>query len=74
MTVTAEAVARIARLARLELDRDELRRMTLELNQIITFVRRLEEIDAGGEGGTGALPDRITPLRPDEPADFPNSR
>ena len=58
-------VERIAELARLELSRDELERMTSELEAILAYVESLAALDTDGVEPTyHAIPMR-TPLRDD---------
>jgi aspartyl-tRNA(Asn)/glutamyl-tRNA(Gln) amidotransferase subunit C len=60
-TLTREAAAHVARLARLELDDDELERMTTELGKILSYVRQLDEVDTEGVEPT------VSPLVPHAP-------
>ena len=48
MSVTREQVAKIASLARIRMSEDELERMVPELNNILTWVDQLEEVDVSG--------------------------
>ena len=47
-TLDREQVAKIARLARLELTPAELDEMTPQLDAIVEFVRRLDSVDTAG--------------------------
>ncbi len=48
MSVDREQVAKIASLARIRMSEDELERMVPELNNILTWVDQLEEVDVSG--------------------------
>lgn len=48
MSVDKETVRRIAKLARLALDEDRVEPMMNELNQILSWVQQLEEVDVAG--------------------------
>ena len=76
MSVSREEVLRIARLARLRLDDDELARMTDDLNSILEHVDALAGLEDGDVAddtrwaerpstrpaeGTGADPERVDP-------------
>lgn len=45
MQVTAEVVAQIAELARLDLDQEQQERLASDLAQIISYVEMLDELD-----------------------------
>jgi len=45
MKITTEEVKHVADLARLNLDEQELRKMTTQLDTILTYVEKLEELD-----------------------------
>ncbi|HWU25092.1 MAG TPA: Asp-tRNA(Asn)/Glu-tRNA(Gln) amidotransferase subunit GatC [Rhizomicrobium sp.] len=48
MSVDKDTVRRIARLARLALEEERVEPMANELNQILDWVRQLEELDVAG--------------------------
>lgn len=48
MSLDTAAVAKIARLARLKMDPEALAPMAAELNQILSFVEQLDEVDTAG--------------------------
>lgn len=62
MSISAEDVRHIARLARLELTEEEVARFQLELSQILDYVAQLETLEAG-TAAEPAAPDQ--PLRED---------
>ena len=60
MSVTREAVAKIASLARIRMDEDELDRMVPELNGILAWVEQLGEVDVTGvEPMTAVIPQKL---------------
>ncbi|HEU4539319.1 MAG TPA: Asp-tRNA(Asn)/Glu-tRNA(Gln) amidotransferase subunit GatC [Polyangiaceae bacterium] len=63
--MTREAVAHVARLARLGLDDEELGLMTAELGKILAHVRQLEAVDTEGVEPTTSLYLPGAPLRDD---------
>lgn len=66
--LTAAEVAEIALLARLRLDREEIERMTLELDAILGYIDTVMKLDVGGaEPMTHAVPFDC-PTREDETA------
>jgi len=65
MSVSAQDVQRVARLAELAVDEADLPTLTAQMDRIVTFVAQLAEVvDLEGAGTFQAGPDR-TPLRPD---------
>ncbi len=48
MSVDAETVVKMAKLARLQLREDEITLMTVELNGLLKWVERLSEVDTSG--------------------------
>jgi aspartyl-tRNA(Asn)/glutamyl-tRNA(Gln) amidotransferase subunit C len=48
MSLSRDDVAKVAKLARLALDEQELEQMTRELSTIVGFVSLLEELDTSG--------------------------
>jgi aspartyl-tRNA(Asn)/glutamyl-tRNA(Gln) amidotransferase subunit C len=65
--LTEADVLKVARLARLELEPDEVARMTAELSAIVGYVQKLSELDTSDVPPTAQVHvDRIA-LRDDEP-------
>jgi aspartyl-tRNA(Asn)/glutamyl-tRNA(Gln) amidotransferase subunit C len=60
-------VLHVARLARLELDEDEVRRMAVELSKVLEHVERIRELDLSGVQPTSHAVDLAGVMRPDEP-------
>lgn len=69
MKITSDEVIHVAQLARLDLPDNEVEPMTEQLDRILTFVAKLEELDTKGiEPTTHALaihnafrPDKVSP-------------
>jgi aspartyl-tRNA(Asn)/glutamyl-tRNA(Gln) amidotransferase subunit C len=67
MSLTLEEVAKVAKLARLELSADDLARMQAQLSEILDYVATLNELDTDGvEPLAHPLPIENV-FRPDEP-------
>jgi aspartyl-tRNA(Asn)/glutamyl-tRNA(Gln) amidotransferase subunit C len=66
--ISEEEVRRIADLAHLGLDDDEVGRMTRELGAILGYVAQLEGIDVDGVAPTAHVHVAAMPLRSDVPA------
>jgi len=62
-----DQVLHVARLARLELDPDEVQRMASELSHVLEHVDRIRELDLEGVAPTSHAVDFGTVTRPDEP-------
>jgi aspartyl-tRNA(Asn)/glutamyl-tRNA(Gln) amidotransferase subunit C len=62
-----DQVLHVARLARLELDPDEVERMASELSHVLEHVDRIRELDLEGTPPTSHAVDVGTVTRPDEP-------
>lgn len=65
MSVTKENVAYIAELARLSFTDAEQERMTDELNSILHYVEKLNEVDTTGVEPLNSIHDQINVLRAD---------
>ena len=65
--ITLTEVEKVAKLARLELGQDELRRMRGELDAILDSMSALQKLDVEGVPPTFLVLESGTPLRPDEP-------
>ncbi len=69
MKITRDQVARVARLARLQLDGEELDRLTVDMEAILAYVDKLNELDTEGIEPTAHAvpvdnafrPDRVRP-------------
>jgi len=62
-----DQVLHVARLARLELDDDDVERMAAELSHVLGHVDRIRELDLDGVEPTSHAIDLAGVLRPDEP-------
>ncbi|MEA2386847.1 MAG: aspartyl-tRNA(Asn)/glutamyl-tRNA(Gln) amidotransferase subunit [Thermoleophilaceae bacterium] len=65
--IDREQVLHVARLARLELDEDEVTRMTGELSSILGHIEKIGELDLDGVEPTSHVVAVENALRPDEP-------
>ena len=65
MSVTKQDVAKIAGLARINMSEDELERMVPELNNILSWVEQLSEVDASGVEPMSAVIANTLRLRAD---------
>ena len=65
--IDREQVLHVARLARLRLTDEEVKRMSGELSDILEHVERINELDLDGVEPTSHVIDVENVLRPDEP-------
>ena len=65
MKITEEEVQRVALLARLELSREEISRMTGQLDAILSYVAKLDELDTTGVPATTHPQDVVNAFRDD---------
>lgn len=66
MKITREQVEHVAVLARLELNDQEIERMTVQLDNILTYVAKLDELDTGDVAATTHSQDISNAFREDE--------
>ena len=66
MKITKEEVLRVAILARLELSHDEVDRMTGQLDAILSYVAKLDELDTSGIRVTTHPQDVVNAFREDK--------
>jgi aspartyl-tRNA(Asn)/glutamyl-tRNA(Gln) amidotransferase subunit C len=66
MSVTAKDVTYIAELARLRFSDDEMERMTVELNEILHYIEKLNEVQTEGVEPLSGIHDLSNFLREDE--------
>lgn len=66
--ISKDEVARIAQLAKLRLETEELERMTGDLSRILEFVGQIGEAGEEGAGDGSGRAEGATPLRNDVPA------
>jgi len=69
MSVTNEQVRHIARLARIAMSEEEIERLAPELNNILSWVEQLDEVDTAGIEPLTAVIDQKLRLRDDEVTD-----
>jgi len=65
MSLNPEAVARIARLARLELSPQEAESTRQQLNGILAFIEQLQAVNTAGVAPMAHASDVVQRLRPD---------
>lgn len=65
--IREDEVESIARLANLELPKQEIQRLTGDLARILAYVKQLEELDVSGVEPTSAVALERPALRPDVP-------
>jgi aspartyl-tRNA(Asn)/glutamyl-tRNA(Gln) amidotransferase subunit C len=76
MKITREEVEHVARLARLELRPDEMERITGQLDTLLSYVAKLDEVETTGVAvtthtrvaGNGFREDAVSPSLPRESA------
>jgi aspartyl-tRNA(Asn)/glutamyl-tRNA(Gln) amidotransferase subunit C len=69
MSLDKEAVARIARLARLKVPDEELAPLAGELSGILAWIEQLNEVDTANVEPLSSVSDVTLPLRPDKVTD-----
>ena len=65
MAVDRETVRRIARLARLAVDEDQIAAMETELNALLTWVEALQEVDVEGVAPMASVVEQRLKMRDD---------
>lgn len=65
MSLSAAEIAHVARLARLQLDPQELERMRVQVSAILDHVSMLQEVDVSGIEPTAQVTGLTSVLRPD---------
>lgn len=68
MTISRDEVLTVARLARLELDEATAQALTEDLDKILDYVQKLNELDTSGVEPTAQVCVAAAPLRKDEPS------
>ena len=66
MKITCEEVQHVAKLARLELSAAEVERMTGQLDAILSYVAKLDELDTSGVAITTHTQNVVNAFREDE--------
>ncbi len=64
--ITPDEVRRIAALANIGLNEDEIEPITLELGRIVQFIEQLQQVDTTGVVPTDQVTGLVDVLRPDE--------
>ncbi len=73
MAVSKEEVGKIANLARLHLDEAEAERMTRDMNAILDYVEKLNQVDTENVSPLSWLEGKETPMQSDEMKKFDNT-
>jgi aspartyl-tRNA(Asn)/glutamyl-tRNA(Gln) amidotransferase subunit C len=73
MKLTSEDVARVAQLARLRLDREELNRLAIELQNILQYMDKLGELETSGIEPFTQTVDNSNAFREDVVTNTPNT-
>jgi aspartyl-tRNA(Asn)/glutamyl-tRNA(Gln) amidotransferase subunit C len=66
MTIDERLISRLEQLARLELSAEETSRLTVDLNNILTMVEKLQELDTTGVEPLVYINEEVNVLREDE--------
>lgn len=66
MSITRDDVLHVASLARLELEAEEVERLTRELGSILTYVDQLARVNTEGVEVTQTIGVDALPMRPDD--------
>lgn len=66
MSLTAEEVRHVARLAGMRLSDDELEKMRAQLSHILDYIDMLKEVDVGDVPPTAQATDLLNVMRADE--------
>lgn len=72
--LTDEDVLKLARLSRLRLSDDEVKRFRLELSIVLTYVQQLQAVDVDGVEPTSQVTGLSNVVRPDVVKDYGISR
>ncbi len=73
MKITSEEVRHVATLARLDLSRDEQERLAGELDRILEYMDKLNELDTDGVEPLSHAVDVVNVLRPDRVVNQPRT-
>ncbi len=66
MSIEMSQVKHVAELARLQLSREELERLSTQLGRILTYMEEVNAADTGGVPGTASVVGDANVLREDE--------
>ncbi|MBH68111.1 MAG: Asp-tRNA(Asn)/Glu-tRNA(Gln) amidotransferase GatCAB subunit C [Rhodospirillaceae bacterium] len=69
MSLDISTVRRVAQLARIEIDEDQLNVTAEELNNIFSWIQQLEEVETGGVEPLASVTGHKLPMRPDSVSD-----
>ena len=68
--LTREDILKLARLARLDLNDDEVEEYSRELSEILQYVEQLQNVDVSGLQPTNQITGLTNVTRPDETKDY----
>ncbi len=68
MTLNTDLLHRLEKLSYLEIHNDKRAEIIEQLNEIVSFVENLSELDTDGVSDTFAMTEASTPLRDDTPS------
>lgn len=71
--ITLEQVRHVARLARIDLHPDDEERLRTDMDQILSYVDKLGELDVNGIEPTVQVGESGAPMRSDEVTNSPNA-
>jgi len=66
MKISKQEVERVANLARLDMSTDEVEKMTVQLDSILQYVAKLDELDTTGVAVTTHTQEVVNAFREDE--------
>lgn len=66
MKITAEEVEHVARLARLDVSSNEKEHLTQQMNRILVYMEKLNELDTNGVAATSHVVDLQNAFRQDQ--------
>ncbi|OGY87427.1 MAG: hypothetical protein A2233_00740 [Candidatus Kerfeldbacteria bacterium RIFOXYA2_FULL_38_24] len=74
MSISKETILKIADLAKLEIDKDEEKRLTHELQQILDYFSSLQEVDTKDVEGTNQVTGLTNIFRNDQVQEYPEEK
>ncbi len=74
MQITKDLVGKIAKLARIRLDENEIEKFAKQMTDIVDFVEKLNSVDTSGVAETNQVNGMENVLRADEVAEFPEMK
>jgi aspartyl-tRNA(Asn)/glutamyl-tRNA(Gln) amidotransferase subunit C len=68
--ITRDDVLKLARLSKIKLDKDEIKKLTLELNEIVKYVEQISAVDVSELEPTDQVTGLTNVMREDKPIDY----